>query len=175
MLYALLLHKLFAFAIDVTIKCKCHSQVLPHWMLLLLHVSLLLHVLLPLHEMQHFQVVVAYVMVNAMVRNLLHINADTMVHMLLHPVGVLDACAAAAFDLVVAGAVASHGTIDVTLLCVTAHCSYCCMCACFCICCYHHVCICLSKDTAFPFIAFGVVDVACIVAYACIASFGWGC
>ncbi len=178
LLYVLLLRKLFAFATDATIKYKCRSQVLLHWMLLLLYVSLLSHVLLPLHVMQHlFQVVVAHVMVNAMVRILLHVTADTVVHMLLHSAGVLDACAAAVFDVVVACAVASHRTIDVTLLCVTAHCCCCCMCTCFCICCYHHVCFYtyLSKDTAFPFIAFGVIDVAHIVAHACIASFGWGC
>ena len=95
-LYGLLLHKLFAFATDVTIKCTCHSQVLLHWMLLLLHVSLLSHVLLPLHVMQHlFHAGVAHVMLNAMARILLHVTADTMVHMLLHSVGVVDACAAA--------------------------------------------------------------------------------
>lgn len=36
--------------------------------------------------------------------------------------------------------------------------------------CYHHVCICLAKDTAFPF-AFDDIDIACIAAYACFASF----
>ena len=105
-----------------------------------------------------------------MVLTVAHVIVDAMVHMLLHSVGVLDAFAAAFFLLLwLLHVLLLFMVLLMLLFGAAAHCCCCCMCICFCIGCY--VCICLAKYTVFPF-AFGDIDIACIVAYAGIASFG---
>ena len=80
-----------------------------------------------------------------------------MVHVLLHSAGVAAAVA-----------IAVHSTWITAVKCAAAHC---CVCTCCCIRCYHHVCICPTKGTGIPFVAFGVIAVAFIVVAACAIAY----
>ena len=107
-----------------------------------------------------------------------HVTVDAALHVLLHSAGVVAAlcwCGCCIFvDVAAAFAIAVHSTCIIAVMCAAAHCCCCCVCTCCRIRCYPHVCVCPTKDTAIPFVAFGgiaatvafIVVAACAIAYA---------
>ena len=96
-----------------------------------------------------------------------HVTVDAILHVLLHSAGVVAA-------LYWCGCCICYCCSQyMYYCCYVSAAACCCECTCCCIRCYPHVCVCPTKDTAIPFVAFGVIaaTVAFIVVAACAIAY----
>jgi len=96
-----------------------------------------------------------------------HVTVDATLHVLLHSAGVVAA-------LYWCGCCICYCCSQyIYYCCYVCAAACCCECTCCCIRCYPHVCVCPTKDTAIPFVAFGVIaaTVAFIVVAACAIAY----